>query len=74
MDETTRLGTIWSETLMDILCVAVRQQKENETRSVLKEMRAKRYRKDQIRKYAVKNLEPSEVAFLERALKSLSGS
>ena len=50
MDETTRLGTIWSQTLMDILCVAVRQQKETETRKVLKEMRAKRYRKDQIRK------------------------
>ena len=73
MDETTRLGTLWSQTLMDVLCIAVRQQKEEKAREVLKEMRVKRYRKDQIRKYAVKNLEPAEVVFLERLLKSLSG-
>ncbi len=73
MDETTRLGTLWSQTLMDVLCIAVRQQKEEKAREVLKEMRAKRYRKDQIRNYAAKNLEPAEVVFLERLLKSLSG-
>ena len=71
MDETTQLGTIWSQTLLDILCVAVRQQKEDKAKGVLKEMKAKRYKKDQIRKYAAKHLQAAEVAFLERLLKSL---
>ncbi|MCZ6666096.1 MAG: hypothetical protein O7B81_12380 [Gammaproteobacteria bacterium] len=73
MDQTTRLGTLWSQTLMDVLCIAVQQQREEKAREVLKEMRVKRYRKDQIRKYAAKNLEPAEVVFLERLLKPLSG-
>ncbi|MCZ6773308.1 MAG: hypothetical protein O7G83_15210 [Proteobacteria bacterium] len=51
----------------------MQQQKEEKARDVLKEMRVKRYRKDQIRKYAAKNLEPAEVVFLERLLKPLSG-
>ena len=72
MDETTQLGTIWSQTLLDILCVAVRQQKEDKAKGVLKEMKGKRYKKDQIRKYAAKHLQPVEIAFLERMLKSLS--
>ncbi len=63
----------WPKRAGSVLCIAVRQQKEEKAREVLKEMRVKRYRKDQIRKYAAKNLELAEVVFLERLLKSLSG-
>lgn len=52
MDETAQLGTIWSQTLLDILCTAVRQQKEDETRGILKELRYKRYSREAVQKYA----------------------
>ena len=71
MDDTTRLGTIWSQTLMDILCTAVRQNRDRETQDILREMRQKRYTKQEIRKYAAKNLEAGQVAFLERQFKVL---
>ena len=71
MDETTQLGTIWSNTLMDILCTAIKQGKEPEALGVLREMKQKRYSKDQIRKYATKNLEARDVATLERLLKAV---
>ena len=56
---------------MDILCTAIKQGKEPEALGVLKEMKQKRYSKDQIRKYAAKNLEARDAATLERLLKSV---
>ena len=70
-DETTQMGTIGSQTLMDILCTAVRQGKEKETKDILLEMRQKRYSKEEIRKYAAKNLDTAQVSFLERQFKGL---
>ena len=71
-DETTQLGTIWSQTLMDVLCAAVRKNNESDIRGVLQEMKQKRYSRDQVRKYAAKNLEPGELAVLDRIMKSSS--
>ena len=70
MDETTQLGTIWSQTLLDILCAAVRKGDEAAIRAALKEIKEKGYKRDEVRKYAAKNLEPRELALLDAAIGS----
>ncbi len=65
-DDKTVPRTIWTDTLLDMLGSAIKQQNEAESKKILREIKHKGYRKAHVLQYGRKHLEPGDAKRLER--------
>ena len=70
-DEDRHLRILYTQTLLDILVSAAEGHKDKELRYVLREVRAKGYKKAEVLEYANEHLEPEAIRHLKTVIASM---
>ncbi len=74
MDEDKTVPrAIWTETLLDMLDKAVRQQRDDKSREIIEEIRDRGYAKAEVLRLAQTNFQQPDADRLERLIASISG-
>lgn len=64
---------IWTETLLDMLDKAVRQQRDDKSREIIEEIRDRGYAKAEVLRLAQTNFRQPDADRVERLIASISG-
>ena len=65
MEESTARVTLWSETLLDSLVIALKRRDDTEARRLLLELRARGYRRRQVVAFVRKAMQAGDVQHLQ---------
>lgn len=65
-EDKTVTRTLWTDTLFDLLATAIKRNNETEAKKLLKEIRAKGYRRERMMQHMQKHLEAAQISQLKR--------
>ncbi|MEM7541586.1 MAG: hypothetical protein AAF384_08365 [Pseudomonadota bacterium] len=70
--QITVARTLWTDTLMELLMAAVKKGNEKEVDNVLAELKTKKYKREDIERYAKRNLDSLQIRQLMAKVATMS--
>ncbi|MCB1748259.1 MAG: hypothetical protein H6977_12785 [Gammaproteobacteria bacterium] len=67
-EDNTTPRTVWTETLLELLVAAVQRQQDTEALRILRDIKAKGYRKAAVIRFASRHLNGAEVGRLDKLI------